>query len=232
MKFSNLLVGTTAALVLNMAGGVALSADLTLTNLTFDNSTTVDIQAPGRSEIEVYLGEADFTAKSAGHTITFGAFCVDFYHDITTGPLDLPYDDSRLYTYSDGVFSGTGTTMSTGLADEIGGLVNYGLKSNNPVVQEAVQALIWEDMGATLTHFGNSAVPTEIAALEHLVGAGDISSSSVRPDTIYAANGLTQGFAVGVPEPASWGMMLLGFGMIGGWLRVRRSKDTLALSAA
>jgi len=38
--------------------------------------------------------------------------------------------------------------------------------------------------------------------------------------------------AGGVPEPATWAMMLLGVGMIGGGLRVSRRKDATALTAA
>jgi len=39
-------------------------------------------------------------------------------------------------------------------------------------------------------------------------------------------------FTLSVPEPATWAMMLLGVGMIGGGLRVSRRKDASALTAA
>ena len=36
-------------------------------------------------------------------------------------------------------------------------------------------------------------------------------------------------FATAVPEPATWGMMILGFGLVGGSLRRRKTKVSFAL---
>ena len=44
--------------------------------------------------------------------------------------------------------------------------------------------------------------------------------------------GITGAQPLGVPEPASWAMMLLGVGMIGGGLRIARRKNAMALTAA
>ena len=210
MKFAG-----AAVLASSLASTSAVAADLTLTHLQFDNSSTVYVNG-----VDVYLGEADFTALVGGKVETIRAFCIDFYHDITLGPLDLQYDRSKLETYSNGALSGTGTTMDLGTAEQIGGLANYGIASTDPIVQEAVQALIWKDMGATLSGFGSNgaAIQSEMTNLEGL----DLSSGG-RPGAIYAVNGLTQGFTTGgVPEPALWATMLLGLGAIGAAMRDRR----------
>jgi hypothetical protein len=36
---------------------------------------------------------------------------------------------------------------------------------------------------------------------------------------------------LGVPEPATWAMMLVGLGLIGGGLRMARRKEGMALNA-
>ncbi|MFT3977760.1 MAG: PEPxxWA-CTERM sorting domain-containing protein [Sphingomonas bacterium] len=56
----------------------------------------------------------------------------------------------------------------------------------------------------------------EVAVYDRALGASDISS-------IYAAR-LNTGAVAAVPEPASWAMMILGFGMIGAGLRFRRRR--------
>jgi hypothetical protein len=212
-----------AAVFLSLSSTGAHAADLILTNLAFNGASTVYVNGQ-----DVYLGQAYFKANVDGKVETLGAYCVDLFHDITLGALDLPYDNSKLFTYSDGKLSGTGTpidAIDASLAEKIGGLANYGLHSTDPITKDAVQALIWEDMGATLTGFGanGDAIQNEIAVLKAL----DLTSDGV-PNTIYAANGLTQGFTTGVPEPGAWALMLLGFLGLGTMLRASRRTRLMA----
>ena len=192
----------------------AFAADLTLTNLAFSGASTVDVNGQ-----EVYLGQAYFTANVGGKIETIGAYCVDLTHEITVGALNLPYNFFTLTTNSDGLKSGTGTLLGTTVADEIGGLAEYGLHSSDAITKDAVQALIWEDLGATLSGFGDNgaAIQNEIATLKTLN-----LTSSIAPTTIYAVDGSTQGFTTGVPEPATWAVMLMGFGGLGVAMRSRR----------
>jgi hypothetical protein len=195
------------------------STDISLTNLAMPNYSTVGLTFDGHSE-NVYLGESVFTATIGGVVQTLRAFCVDPSHNITVGAFNpaLSYDWSTLTTYSNGAKSGTGTAMSLSTAEAIGGLVQYGLASNNAVVQEAVQAAIWEDMGASLTGLAPD-IRAELLRLQ----AMHLTSNS-RPTTFYAANGQTQGFAIGVPEPAVWSMMILGMFSAGLGLRLKRRR--------
>ena len=45
-------------------------------------------------------------------------------------------------------------------------------------------------------------------------------------NAIYADNGKTQGFVIGVPEPGAWALMIAGMGLIG--LAARRRQSALA----
>jgi hypothetical protein len=49
-------------------------------------------------------------------------------------------------------------------------------------------------------------------------------------DYVLSVNDIS--YAGGVPEPATWAVMLLGFGLIGGGLRMARRKDEMTLTAA
>ena len=213
MKMKNPLAGA-AFLAVAMVGGAASAQDVTLINLSFSGASTVYINGQN-----VYLGEAYFTADAQGKVEHFGAFCIDFYHDINVGNLNLPYDFSTLATYSNGVLSGTGTPLSLQTAEQIGGVANYGLSSKSPIVQAAAQALIWEDLGASLTNFGSdgTAIQAEMATLR----AMDLTISQ-RPTTIYAVDGKTQGFVTATPEPAAWILLISALAIVGAALRVRR----------
>ena len=59
------------------------------------------------------------------------------------------------------------------------------------------------------------------------INVKDATGDTLDTDTVWAnASGMS--FSPGVPEPATWAMMLLGFGAIGGMMRVRRRREALA----
>ena len=93
-----------------------------------------------------------------------------------------------------------------------------------------VQAAIWKVENPTWTIAPSNAwvaanVDSYIAQAGHtpLMPVGVMKA-------IYANNYSTQAFAFGggVPEPATWGLMIVGFGAIGAVLRRRRAAAALA----
>jgi hypothetical protein len=59
------------------------------------------------------------------------------------------------------------------------------------------------------------------------INVKDSTGDILDTNTVWAnASGAL--FSPGVPEPATWAMMLLGFGAIGGMMRARRKQDALA----
>jgi hypothetical protein len=55
----------------------------------------------------------------------------------------------------------------------------------------------------------------------------DVTGDVLDTNTVWAnASGFS--FMPGVPEPATWAMMFLGFGAIGGMMRAKRKRETLA----
>ena len=94
----------------------------------------------------------------------------------------------------------------------------------------AIQGAIWKIEYGSATS-GNAAGD---ALINSYVTYAQAHPEASDPNGFYplGANGrgfgTTQGFSLGVPEPASWALMLTGFGMIGWAARRRRHRVTYA----
>ena len=86
-----------------------------------------------------------------------------------------------------------------------------------------IQGAIWltEYSGLTLT--GGSSQVAHFQALG-AAWAATHADNTTYADAIYSVGGNNQGFVIAgeVPEPASWALMIGGFGMAGAMLRRRR----------
>lgn len=93
---------------------------------------------------------------------------------------------------------------------------------------EGVQFLMFN--GATLVHtsavLDQSSTPTFLASGYN----GKVTSVEVRGvEDYYVLDDVT--YNAGVPEPATWAMMLVGFGALGGAMRMARRRQTDAAAA-
>ena len=159
------------------------------------------------------------------------------------------YQTGTLSQDSVGGGSGTsGTSLTPTQIGEIGGLADFGrgliafanpttLAQSQTLSDElaAVQGAIWRiEYPSPDTFTGSRALDTlmdaYVAAAPRLAVHGAVT-------TLYAADGSSQGFVIGsapahdaflddlaaVPEPASWALMIAGFGLAGATLRRRRA---------
>jgi hypothetical protein len=242
-----------------LAGGLAIAspghaAQYFLQSATMDTSRTAVISGPGLSE-NAYIGPLKFTAfEGTGATPATGAtsgpfsflgFCVDIFHNIGLGTLNLKYDDaydletnSKYLTTT--AFAPGATLLSDQQILQVGRLVNHGtlvfnqlpngtLKTNKLA---GLQGAIWQvvNPGYSVTS-NNAAVNAFISSYSaagynsQLTGHGLVHSgiTFISETGKYGRSSAHQSFALAaIPEPSTWALMIGGFGLAGAMLRRRR----------
>jgi hypothetical protein len=231
-----------AALALGLGCGFAANAaDVFITSGNMTDPLVVTLSGPAYNG-GVYDAPMQFTTVSNG---TILAFCVDVFHDITLGSyspaLDYQIDAHPFATDSNPSLGSTkpyGETLSTTQIEQIARLVNYGtdvfndnsFSGNKQLELAAVQGAIWQIVVPDETVSNGDAAFTQLEA-DLTNGLFDPKYGSIGDTVhfltpaIYASTSGTQSFlfAGGVPEPASWLMMIVGFGAVGAMVRQRRT---------
>ena len=168
------------------------------------------------------------SAFDSATTYSFLGWCIDIYHSITLGTLNLQYAEGAFTDDQNGV------PLSKLQRNKISSLVNYGtwLYGNGGTSNQmaALQGAIWriENPAYTITG-GNTGIQTLMA--QYAADAAVVYRVG-RMHTIFNVARKTQGFAVGdgVPEPATWLTLLVGFGGLGAMARRARQRTVLALA--
>lgn len=219
--------------------GVALAAitavpaaavqPVTITSTGIYNPGTVDATVGGATHSE-YSAPLTFTGKSLAAT-AFDAigFCVDLPHVISVG-INSQLNQTLNYHVAPLTQNGYGDALSSTQVREITGLASLGFSitkgtaSDKPAQLAAIQQAIWtiEYPTSTFTATGPYAATQAEYAAKFVAEAPQLSGFA---RTIIADNGTTQAQITnvgGVPELASWAMMVAGFGLIGAAARSRR----------
>lgn len=225
----NLLFGAVAAVgALTLASSAGASTVLiTGDHLSSYNYTTVlggTVDGHAFGGLNVYESPDILTVSiDGGPPQQLLAFCVDIFHFFDpahTPPVN--YYTSSLVKNSDAPLSGDGVVLGSLLSGELGYLAELGKTTTNQARLAGIQGAIWQTEYSGLTLSGGSPYVAEYAGLATAWGAGHAGYTG-HGDAIYALDGRTQGFTTGgVPEPASWALMLMGFGGLGAMLRRRR----------
>lgn len=158
-------------------------------------------------------------------------FCVDWNHTIPTGlgyqaAVDYTYNLGAVTTDSTGALSGSGLALSKTVSGEIQTLVNLGVAAANSGAATddqlaAFQASIW-DIEYGLTQNPGDATASEIATINADIAFAQANPYGAYATAYYDAGGGMQALATTVPEPATWALMLVGFGSLGVAMRARR----------
>lgn len=213
--------------LLAVSSAASAATILDITNVAVESYNTLNVN--GASEITTAIG-----LTVTGLPKTLWVFCVDLDHSVNIGGHNPPlrYTPGLVTTDSTGAHSGTGNPLSRTVSGEIQTLASIGsgiANSASPAAIKltAVQGAIWE------IEYGFTPAQVIGTAIENSDIASYIAYAQAHPSAGYAQAiyplgaggqgfGYTQGFSTGVPEPASWAMMILGAGMMGATLRRRR----------
>jgi hypothetical protein len=216
----------TAALLLAspaMASTVFISADHLATSAY---TTTLGGTVDGTPfNLGVYESPDILTASfDGGPSEQLLVFCVDIFHffDPAHTP-PITYQTGPLTTDSSGAQSGTGVPLTPLISGEIGFLASLYETNNSADALAGIQGAIWLTEYTGLTLSGGSSQVAHFQALGSAWAATHADNTTFA-DAIYSVRGQNQGFVIGgqVPEPASWALMIAGFGLAGAMLRRRR----------
>lgn len=200
---------------------VACALATMLLGSTAQAAITIDsVAVIGNGQSVISLGSIHETAlagmvKLSSGATDFLAFCVDVPHNISTGT-----GQNLSYTFTKLTSDFNGNTLSTSQISQIFGLAALGRNSSTSANDTgAIQQAIWtiEYPAGSFTArqgFDQARVDYYVALAPTLHASGKVMQS---------ADG-HQSFAIAaVPEPATWAMMLTGFGLVGAATRRRRS---------
>jgi len=233
-----------AGAVLTMTAGTVQAAPTLVINsissvYTGNNSYTADISKtnnPQNYDYNVSISPQKIVGTLDGAAVTLFSYCADIFENSGTGTFSA-VSVSSLF----------GTTK----ANQIAALISAHSAQSNALTDSAVQLAVWEILYETNATLGlgsgtfrasdiqdgynwtnDSGVGTSAASM--LADAADGSPINPQLNLYIAKNSGRQDMLFWttspVPEPATWGMMLLGLGAVGGALRSRRTTAKVSFS--
>ena len=207
----------TAGLLLAAAASAASAATVIVTDVETGNGNENNVTVAGHGS--PWTTPILMTIQGGG---TIVVFCDDLDHDVNVG-------GGQHLSYHTGpvTVDGKGNMLGAGVSNEMGQLANIGKYDYAKGDEDgaiAAQAAIWGiEYGVAVTS-SDKTIEGDLL-LDLMVkdnGRGDASG-------LIADNGQQSQITGGVPEPATWAMMLMGFGGLGAALRgARRGRGAAA----
>ena len=242
----SVLLGLTAAAAALAAQGA--QAAITITNVTQDKGSvngTIhwDNPDPSKSDVNTSAAIGRFvltgTDTATNKAVSYQSYCVDIFQYVTT---PVTYTATSLSDY----LSSYGSTAAT-KANQINALIANGNSGvTNATTSAAMQLAVWEILyeytsttsysldSATNTAFWATGSGTDYSTAKTLANdyVSKVTSNVWKADSSYTLSVLKSDSAqdqlifskaaAAVPEPATWAMMLVGFGGMGAMLRRKR----------
>jgi hypothetical protein len=221
-------------------------------SVAFANNSGAHYTTHASVEDAPVLFTANLGTSANSNTFNFLGFCVDIFDSISPG-INTPGTINQAYqtdTLTDNNGSGnTFHTIDAATLKEINTLVTFGTALWNTdsltdpthnisttLANElaAVQGAIWEIENPGLNVDGPSAVDSLITTYESSAFFSSHGTGNMTVVVDSSGSPLHQSFAYvtpgGVPEPATWTMLIAGFGGVGAMIR-RRRNSTAAITA-
>lgn len=245
----NKVMALAAAAGMMFAASTASAQAVKVTNVAFTpGSVTGSVHSPVMNG-DVGVGQFEFKGNYISNNQAFDilTYCIDLAHTVSLG--NVNYTSYSVIPISS--YTGMTTAKSNALnalLTNTKGLLAAATGQNAINISAATQMAVWEIMFETqpawsvtnsasafyMTTPGGSS-SQNATALTNAETLANTYLSNVKNNTwtvnnaytlkvLYSANQQSQVFldTAAVPEPATWGMMVIGFGLVGGALRSRR----------
>lgn len=222
--------GVFVAAGLGLAGAASAATELKIQSSGLYDRVKVTVA--GGAHPTAFVGPIKLEGEVKGKDFTLWAFCADLYHDLSVGygvqkTVDLTYRPGFLTQ------DGAGTTLTAAKVLKMSDLAGYGFsligsgETDLRYKLAALQVAIWktEYDGVTFVT-GSSRIDKYVAQFVSKAGSYGYSAAYVYDVKGKSQALLTQGEAgriaiAGIPEPAGWALLIVGFGGIGLALRNR-----------
>ena len=234
MKLKLALAAAVAAI--SLPGTAEAAYTITSYSLNPASSLTGTIQyTPTGLSLNVGMGRLTLSGKDESNVAaSFTTFCVDIFHTLTV-PATFDFKPISQLT--------TDSTKQSRLLTILGmSSTLIGQAADKATTSAALQLAIWEivnensgSYGFSTGTFRSSGGNSDGARALALTYLDKITSGAWQPSAnghlsyFYSANSQSQIIA-GVPEPATWAMMIGGFGLVGASMRRRRVAGNAVLA--
>lgn len=230
-----------------MAASNASAQAVTVTNVAFTPGSVTGTIHSSLYNGDAGIGRFEFKGNyvSGGAPLDILTYCIDLAHSVSLGNVNYnSYTIIPIASYA---------SMTSAKANALNALLTNATPLLNSAagqtainISAATQMAVWEIMFETQPAWS----VTNASSALYLTGSGSPLTTAESLANTYLGNVANNSWAVNnaydlkvlysptqqsqvfltpsVPEPATWGMLVLGFGLVGGALRTRRRSVTFA----